>query len=278
MSDELNEVGGAAENQIPQEILDEATSGGWKPQEDYHGKGEWVDAETFVKRGREILPLLNKNNDRLKKEIDSLRNELTESKLGVKKLQEYHAQVEQKAYDRALKDLKLQRRGAMQAGDTVAALDIEEEIADLEKSKPVVEVAAPAKAETPAIDPILTDWIEENKDWYSTKNEEMMDYANAVSLRLRRNDPNNELTGRQFLNEVKKAVKKGFPDFFGKPVSAVEGGSNGSTRSSGQGSRLADLPSEARAAYKELAKEDWYQDLAKSQKITTEQLYLQDYQ
>lgn len=266
------------EQSVPQEILDEALAEGWRPEDEYNGKAPWVDAETFVKRGREINPILKKNNDRLLAEIKALKAEVDSSKMSVKKLEEHNASIEAKAYERALKDLKAQRREAMKQGDLDAAVDIEDAIETMEESKPQPVAVEQAGAE-PKIDPVFTAWATQNKSWYNDQNPEMLDYANAVGLRLRRQDGDNKLVGEPFLEEILKAVKKQFPEKFTsrrEAASAVEGSSGG--RSSGNGdTRMADLPAEARAAFKELAKEEWYVSLAKSQKMTPEQLYIKDY-
>lgn len=279
---ESGETGGTGEqeggHEYAQDVLDEAREGGWKPQDEMKDPSRYVDPETFVKRGREILPIVHKNNERLKKEVEALKSQVNTANLSVKKLQEYHAALEQKAYERAVRDLKAQKKEAIESGDFSTVAEIEDQIDIMKESKPQP-LEEPKPQAAPGIPPILQNWMEENKSWYNDDNTEMLDYANAVSIRLRRQDPDNKVVGETFLDSVLKAVKKQFPEKFGtkrSAASAVEGGNPGgsSTRS---GTKLADLPPEARAAYKDLATEDWYKDLAKSQKMTTEQLYIQDY-
>lgn len=269
--------GGEQAQGVSQEILDEAVAEGWRPEEEYSGKAPWVDAETFVKRGREINPILKKNNERLLKELKALKDELDGTKMSVQKMQEYNANIEAKAYERAIADLKAQRKTAMKQGDLETAVEIEEEMENLEANKPEPEVKT--VPEGPKADPVLQSWVEENKTWYNDENTEMLDYANAAGIRLRRNDPENKLVGRPFLDEILKIVKKQFPEKFGAKrgaPSTVEGGSGSGARS-GTETKLADLPPEARAAYRDLAKEEWYVDMAKKQKLTPEQLYIRDY-
>jgi hypothetical protein len=274
--------GGSHDDNGQAELIAEARADGWKPEEEYTGKGQWVDAETFVKRGREINPILKKHNDKLMQEIRTLKAAVDSSQMSVKALQEHNAKIEENAYKRAIADLKTQRRTAMVQGDLETAVTIEDEIESLEKEKPAPKAKEEA-ASAPKVDPALTEWVEENKSWYNDQNTEMLDYANVVGIRLRRQDPENLVTGKPFLEKILAAVKKQFPEKFGskrKEGSPVEGGGGGGgTRSpSGNGgTRMADLPADARAAFKDLAKEDWYIDLAKSQKLTPEQLYIKDY-
>jgi|SRR3972149_5880841 len=268
---------------VPQEILDEAMADGWKPLDQYNGPEErWVDAETFVKRGREINPILRKNNERLQAEIKALKDQLDTTNMSLKQVQEYHSQLEERAYARAVKDLKAKRREAFVEGDNATVVDIEEEIEELEKNKPKPRVDETPKPPPKGEDPILADWMQEHKGWFNDSNPEMMDYANAVGIRLRRNDPENKIVGKAFLDKITEAVKKQFPEKFGSRRSGaamVEGSSNGtgSSGAGGGGTKLADLPPEARKACKELSTEKWYIDLAKAQGLTPEQLYIKDY-
>ena len=67
--------------QVSSEILYEAESQGWVPKERYRGnEADWVDANTFVKRGREILPILRKNNENLVRDLNNTREQLKEFK------------------------------------------------------------------------------------------------------------------------------------------------------------------------------------------------------
>jgi hypothetical protein len=271
--------------EIPQDILDEALAEGWRPEDEYSGKAPWVDAETFVKRGREINPILKKNNDRLLAEIKALKAEVDASKMSVKKLEEHNANIETKAYERAIKDLKAQRREAMKQGELDTAMDLEDAIEKMEEEKPQPTAATEETKKfpegDPRNDPVLTAWATENKRWFNDDNPEMVDYANVVGMRLRRQDPDNKVVGEAFLAKVLDAVKKQYPEKFTsrrESPAGVEGASGGGRTSGNGDTRLADLPAEARAAFRELAKEDWYVSLAKSQKLTPEQLYIKDYQ
>ena len=66
-------------NEVAPEIVQEAESQGWVSKERYRGnESDWVDAETFVKRGREILPILRKNNENLVKDLNATKEQLKE--------------------------------------------------------------------------------------------------------------------------------------------------------------------------------------------------------
>jgi len=57
----------------------EARAQGWAPKEEFRGKEtDWIDADVFVQRGREINPILRKNNERIQKELDKAKRDLDE--------------------------------------------------------------------------------------------------------------------------------------------------------------------------------------------------------
>lgn len=66
------------EQQEGNEVLEkEARVFGWVPKEDFRGsEDDWVDADTFVKRGKEINPILRKNNELLMKRLDEKAREI----------------------------------------------------------------------------------------------------------------------------------------------------------------------------------------------------------
>ena len=52
------------------EVEKEARLQGWVPKDEFRGKEtDWIDADIFVQRGREINPILRKNNERITKEL-----------------------------------------------------------------------------------------------------------------------------------------------------------------------------------------------------------------
>lgn len=277
-------VGGSAGeptgNQPDYEAL--ARPEGWKPKDEYRGNpDEWVDAETFVRRGREINPILRKNNARLQQELATLRAELSEASSAVKSLQEYNSKLEEKAYQRALQSLKAEKRQALAAGDHETAAELEDQLDELRENPPKQPAPAPA-SNAPKVDPVFQSWQSENASWFNDENPDMVDYANAVGMRLRRQDPQmTRFKGQAFLDEIKKAVEKQFPDKFGRRAGgpAMVEGSGGPSASQNPNGKttLASLPADAQREYRSMAKEKWYQDLAKSQNLTTEQMFIRDY-
>jgi len=261
-------------------ILAEAFEQGWKPKDQWTGKPEeWTDAETFVRRGREINPILRKTLKKKDAEIDALRRELTEMKGTVQELAEHRTKIEKMAYDRALKDLKEQRKDAIREGDFERASDVDEAIDQLKDAK--VEAAAEKKtpATPPAADPRVSEWIERNP-WYNDKpeNADLVDYANGLSNRLvqielaagRKPDPD------VILPQVAEKVKKAFPGAFKTtPGMFDSGGGSSSSSGSGKGKGFPSLPSEAKAQFERFYKSGYYPNMKKED---AQAQYFSDYQ
>ena len=227
--------------QIDEETLNEAKRQGWVPQEEYTGPADkWVDAETFVKKGKEINALLRKDNDFLKRE-------LAELKTTVQEFSKYHAETEKRAYDKAMTDLRQQKKEAISQGDGDRVLEIDDAIDELKQAKPTPKVVAPQP------DPSFVEWTEDNR-WYNSDPQLKME-ADMIGEVIKRQNP--MLVGMEFLNEVTTRVKRMYPEKFNnvnrsKP-SPVEAPSSAGMGKKG-GKSFNDLPQEAKAACQKFEK------------------------
>lgn len=269
----------------PQEVLDEAFAQGWVPKEQWTGKeDEWTDAETFVRRGKEINPILRKTLKRKDAEIEALRRDLAEMKGTVAEIVEHKAKIEKLAYERALKDLKAQKKTAMVEGDFERAAEVDEALDQLRDAKPDDKPKAKddKKDETPKVDPRITSWIERNP-WYNDRpeNADLFDYANGVSNRMvqaalasgQQPDPD------VILPAVAAKVKKAFPDHFKGTPSMFDSGSgegNGEPTSKGGPKKgFSSLPSDAKAQFERFYKSGYYPNMKKEE---AQAQYFSDYQ
>jgi hypothetical protein len=242
--------------EIDEETLKEAKRQGWVPQEEYNGpEDKWVDADTFVKKGKEINALLRKDNDFLKREVAEMKTTMMEFK-------KFHADTEKRAYERAMADLREQKKEAISTGDGDKVLQIDDAIDDLKARKPEPVAARAANQ----IDPSFVQWNEENK-WFGT-DKELTDEANLVGEVIKRQNPT--LLGTEFLDEVTKRVKKMYPEKFtnsnrNRP-SPVEGTT--APKANGRaGKGFNDLPPEAKQACQKFEK----------QGLITREAYLKEY-
>jgi hypothetical protein len=245
------------ESGIDEATLAEAKRQGWVPQEDYNGpEDRWVDADTFVKKGKEINALLRKDNEFLKREVSEMKSTMMEFK-------KFHAETEKRAYDRAMSDLRDQKKEAINTGDGDKVLQIDDAIDELKTARAQEKVEV---RPTNQPDPVFVQWNEENT-WFG-KDTELTEEANLIGEVIKRKQPT--LIGEAFLEEVTKRVKKAYPEKFtnanrNRP-SAVEGTT--APRATGKGGKgFNDLPAEAKQACQKFEKSG----------LLTREAYLKEY-
>lgn len=215
------------------EVEEKARKMGWTPKEEFRGDPDkWRGAAEFVERGENMLPIVRKTVEKQEREIADLKK-------SIKEFSEYHTKTEQRAYERALKDLKTKQIEAVAAADTATFVEIDKEIAELNKD---ISVKPKASDEHPDYKP----WLEKNK--WAEDDTELAAYAEGQAVYLRKKGV--KVEGAEFLDMVAERVKKEFPDKFSNPrrnsAPSVEGATNLAKR--GGGRTYADLPAEARAA------------------------------
>lgn len=215
----------------------EARKIGWRPVEEFKGDpAQHVDAETFYKRGQEVMPLLKAQNKALTQKIAQLEKQGRQAA-------EYFSKAEERAYERAVADLKQRGEAAAKSGDTAELGKVMDEMTKLEKP------SAPNAVDTDQRMEEFADWAASN-GWYAD-NDVLRMYADAQAEKIARQKGG--LLDREDLDTVAQAVKAKFegryPDVFGapapkpKPRSAVDGGGTAPRQRGGK--TFADLPVEA---------------------------------
>lgn len=240
---------------------DQAREMGWRPKEEFKGDdSKWVDAETFVKRGEDILPIVRANAKKDREALEAARAEIAEMKKTFGEFKKYHSQTERRAYERAMRDLEERQAEAVEAGDLKAVREITKEMTDLSKDVQTDGNGDPYESEDHKGE--LARWKGENP-WFE-KDSVMTGAAIAIASELEAQG----VKGKAQMDEVAKRIKAEFPHKFEnerrKVPAAVEGASpprkGGKTRS--------DLPPEARAQMDKWVK----------QGLLTEAQFLKDYQ
>lgn len=224
-----------AEAEDTPEDAEKASKMGWTDKESFKGDpAKWRPAKEFLERGETMLPIMRKTVEKQERKIADLEK-------SIKEFAEYHSKSEQRAYERAFKELKDKQYDAVQAGDTQAFANIDKEIADLQAD------ARPAISDTTNGEhPDYQPWLEKNK--WAEDDPLLAEEAEIQALYLR--NKGSKLQGTEFLESVAKRVKERFPDKFKNPrresAPSVEGSSSGVRKSGGK--TYADMPAEARAA------------------------------
>lgn len=268
LGSEGHEEGGGGDDAT----ISEAREQGWVPLAEWRGdEAEWSDAETFVRRGKQINPILRKTLARKDAEIARLQAEMTEQGATVKEIREYLKKVEDNAMKNALRQLKEQRREALANGDALAAEDLRDQMDELEKApSSIPEVKAPAAA-NPAVHPDVSEWMSENPWFDDRKNPEMVEYANGAAMALQdrelKKPQADRLTPKEVLAEVAKKTRKVFAKEFEAmdepPAGLVEGGGNGGgsfTPAKGSGRGFNSLPESAKQQFERFYKAGYYVD------------------
>lgn len=224
----------------------EARVMGWRPESEWRGDpSAFVSAEEFVRRGKEITPILRKNNEKLMAEIKARDERIAQIQSTMQMLVETHKGSEERMYQQALNDLKQQRKDAISSMDGERFAEIEEQIEAMNEAKRLtaVQTPAPAAQQAPAVDPAFEGWAQQNP-WY-LEDTKLRRQADIIGRTLREEGRTEQ--GEAFLNLVRDEMSEMYPDKIGtnrRQPGRVEGSTNRASRSSGKGYR--DLPAEAK--------------------------------
>lgn len=252
----------------------EARMFGWKPLEEFNGSPErWRDAEAFLEKGRQINGFLRKDFDKLRGELTARDTRIAALEESIQEFANYHKETEARAYQRAVVQLKNERKEALRMNDGERVVAIEEQMDELQeasqKSKLAPRAVAPRASDEP--DPAFVAWVDSNP-WYK-ENRVLRSLTHDYAEELKRAEPS--LVGPAFLNKVKALVQENHPELFHNPERARPGAVAGGAETRGSrsnGKTYHDLPAEAKAACdKFVAKgflkredyvRDYYQDSA----------------
>lgn len=232
----------------PSEIEVKARKMGWTEKENFRGDPEkWRPAEEFVERGENMLPIIKAQVKRQDREIAELKETL-------QKFGEYHTKTEQRAYEKALNDLREQRAQAIASGDGAAFDRVDNEINAMRSQfkPPSVEI----KHQDSEADPVYIEWKSRNT-WVNDPRAEQwaFNYGNYLV------NSGKAERGIDVFEKISKAARTEFPEKFTNPrrdaAPSVEGGVPAARRG---GKSYADIPASDRAACERMAKNGFPDD------------------
>lgn len=245
MSGEQLDDGGVAD-----QYEQEASELGWVPLEKFKGdESKWVDAETFVERGKQIMPILKKNNERLRTdllkrdtEIDTLKSSLGAMQGTLGRLESLHNEGLKRALAEQKADLRRQLIEARRDDDPEAELDIQDKIdatdAQIaEAAKPIIQPVVQDPADS-GLSPDFIKWKSENEWFGEDKKKTKLILRAAEDLR----DEGETLTGAEFME---LAAERAFKTEALPGNSKVEGGSPRGSGSPVRAKGYSSLPKEA---------------------------------
>jgi hypothetical protein len=239
----------------------EARAQGWAPKEEFRGnEADWIEAEVFVQRGKEINPILRKNNERIQNELNATKAQLEQLRVATEEFKAFQKDAFEKKlakYDEELIDLRELKKRALSENDGSMVIEIEDRMESVKADKAKEATNAPKPYVPPAntsVDPDVEAW-EERNSWYKT-DLKMASAANAIAAEVKKSNP--YVNGKAFLDLVDTELAATFtPERLGKkvrPRNPVEGSSAGGSQSSG-GKDYENLPPEAKAACDKFVKQ-----------------------
>lgn len=244
----------------PSEAEKRAMRMGWRPKEEFKGDpGRWIDAEAFVARTEQELPIALGT-------IKNLERRLADTEEIIKQFAKYAKSTEERAYNRALKDLQKQQREAVEVGDTAKFDAAQKEIDEVLQARD--RQAAPT-AQAPERSRDFEDWAGRNP-WYGTDPDKTR-IADDVSRAVVAAYP--ELVGKRGIFEkYDEALRLRFGDNPRRQeppaVAPAAGGGNSGGAATGGKHSYAALPAEAKAACDKFVKAG----------LLTREQYLKDYE
>ena len=243
------------QQQVNEGVEKEARLFGWVPKEEFRGsETDWVDADTFVKRGKEINPILRKNNELLMKKLDEKAKEIDDIKASVeefKKFQKEAYERKQAELQSEIASLKVQKKEAIAEGNGDLVVQLDDRLDELKDAQREAkeESKAPPPQQAPQVqtDPDIQDWLGRNP-WFG-QDMEMTDVSNGLGATVRKQFPH--LSGRAFLDKLDERIAEYFPTKTALKKargSAVD--STGNVRAGGSTGKKSydNLPAEAKAA------------------------------
>lgn len=217
----------ASPDRVAQAQETKAREKNWRPLEEWKGAPEdWVDAREFL--GRQSL------FDKIaaqKSQIDNLRQTQSKELADIKAA---FAQMSKVQYDKAMRDLKAERKVARDEQDFDKVDELDEQIQEVQKQKVATEIQT-KPVDNAIVQQQFAEW-RAKESWYD-KDPELKREADAVGIGYGVKNPS--ASAEDVFEYVTKTVKKLFPEKFetkGKPMTrenaaAVEAG--GLTQSEG---------------------------------------------
>lgn len=274
----------AAEASHNEEVQQRAREMGWTPREQWRGNPEgWIDATEYVRRGEQVMPILQANLRKTEAELAALRRKdqqreaaLQAATESIQVLTNLSTEQSRQAAKEKRRELLRQQAAARTAGDADTEIDLGEQIADVTaqinaapvgeggETKPngkgkVIKPAATTQqppANDPINDPEYQAWAGANP-WFGVDRRKTA-MATAIGQEIRENPEFAGLVGKAFFDRVTMELNKVFTPARSNGGNKVEGGTNNGAVNSAaadegitgaaRGKSFADLPQDAKDA------------------------------
>ena len=221
---------------------------GWRPQDEFRGDPEkWVDADTFVARGEQVMPLLKAQNKKLRQEMDELRSTLDEFKNHTARAQK--AEIEQ-----ILTTIRQLKAEAVARGDGEALVQLEDQQARalskaLELENPQKKQAQPRISQEDQ--QIAASWQARNQ-WYG-KDSELTRATDVLGASLVNINP--DIDKVELFQQIDQIIRRQYPHKFQRKNAGASPVDNGRPAARGGSKSYNALPADAKAACDRMVKQ-----------------------
>lgn len=220
-----------------------ARKAGWSPLDTWRGdEADWVDYKEFNLRG-ELMGRINEQSGI----INHLQSKVTDREKAINDMAALQTQISEREYKKALKDLQMEKKAALEEQDYDGVIDIDDQITELKTMKPVPVEEAPA-AEEQGVPQEIVDWLSKpEQSWYHT-NSTLRGMAEGIAGIIQSENPN--ISPADLCKQVNQKIRTEVPQYFKDSPSVDAGGEfsgNSQTRGKGGAPGWNSLTSEQKA-------------------------------
>lgn len=243
----------------------EASTMGWFPKEKWSGDPDkWVDAKTFVERGKTVLPIVLKRAETAEAKVTTLEGtvaQMQKDMAAFRELTEKAREREKKEFETKYQEALERRAEAVQEGDGKKFAEADDDIRRIERE--AKDAVKETKQETKQdVHPDYPAWLAKNQ-WYVNDRNLQMEANIIYGYKVQ-----DGLKGKALFEAIEKEVKSRHPDIFredtrGTIVETREDGGGPSretqdrTRGNGKSHVYENLPPDAKAACDRYIRQGW---------------------
>ena len=260
---------------------DRASQMGWVPQDKWRGSPDhWVEADEFLRRGEQIMPILRKNNEHLSEKVSRLENEvsrvtqmLNNARESMEAMKELQVNEVKRQVEVTRKELLSGIRNAKEAGDIDAEMALQEQLVEVVAQKKALDETPKeeTKQQQPAApqpDPATQSWLDQNT-WFNKdkrKTALAVQIANELAEQGRR-------PSESYYADLDAELEKFFPNPNRDAPGKVEGGRTATRSTSSSSKSYNALPRDA----KEQADKDYNPKLVGEGRMFANKAEFQDH-
>lgn len=275
------------------EVETRARTMGWRPREEFIAEGRpeknWVDAETYVERGDNTLPLLQANNKKLSGKVTELERQtqqltaqLASASEAIEALKDLRTTLNVDRAKQQKVEILDQIKEAKTSGDVDTEVALTDKLSEVnaalkEAAKPEVKTKPADSA--PQLTPETQEWADRNPWFGNGPDSDAGKTGYAMGLAKEWVAAGKRTGTKEFFDHVDAKISEIFDPNRGRREagSKVDSTSNSERTDGGTtGKTFADLPREAKEAFEKNVKKlvgpgKVYKDRAALQKIYVEQ-------